>query len=65
MPPQTPALVHMQRVGCAQFAIHQDFTGRARVNCLALCKGMGLLKGSSFESSFQVRCRCRWTSTLN
>jgi len=37
----------------AQFAIHQDATGRARETCLALCKGIGLTRSGVFESSFR------------
>lgn len=37
----------------AQFAVHQDATGRARETCLALCKGIGLTRGGVFESSFR------------
>lgn len=37
----------------AQFAIHQDATGRARETTLALSKGMGLTRGGVFESSFR------------
>jgi ketol-acid reductoisomerase len=37
----------------AQFAIHQDATGRARDMALALCKGIGLTRGGVFESSFR------------
>jgi ketol-acid reductoisomerase len=37
----------------AQFAIHQNATGRARETCLALCKGIGLTRGGVFESSFR------------
>jgi ketol-acid reductoisomerase len=37
----------------AQFAVHQDATGRARATTLALCKGVGLTRGGVFESSFR------------
>jgi ketol-acid reductoisomerase len=37
----------------AQFAVHQDASGRARERVLALCKGMGLTRGGVFESSFR------------
>jgi len=37
----------------AQFAVHQDATGRARERTLALCKGIGLTRGGVFESSFR------------
>jgi ketol-acid reductoisomerase len=37
----------------AQFAVHQDATGRARATTLALCKAIGLTRGGVFESSFR------------
>ena len=37
----------------AQFAVHQDASGKARQMALALCKGMGLTRGGAFESSFR------------
>jgi ketol-acid reductoisomerase len=37
----------------AQFAVHQDATGRARQTALALCKGIGCTRGGVFESSFR------------
>ena len=37
----------------AQFAVHQDPTGRARATTLALCKAIGLTRGGVFESSFR------------
>ena len=37
----------------AQFAVHQDASGQARVTALALCKGIGLTRGGVFESSFR------------
>ena len=37
----------------AQFAIHQDASGKAREKTLALCKGIGLTRGGVFESSFR------------
>jgi ketol-acid reductoisomerase len=37
----------------AQFAVHQDASGKARQMVLALCKGIGLTRGGVFESSFR------------
>jgi ketol-acid reductoisomerase len=37
----------------AQFAVHQDTSGRARDTTLALCKAIGLTRGGVFESSFR------------
>ncbi len=37
----------------AQFAVHQDASGRAHEKTLALCKGIGLTRGGVFESSFR------------
>jgi len=37
----------------AQFAVHQDASGKARQTVLALCKGIGLTRGGAFESSFR------------
>ena len=37
----------------AQFAVHQDASGKARERTLALCKGIGLTRGGVFESSFR------------
>jgi len=37
----------------AQFAVHQDASGRARQRALALCKGIGCTRGGVFESSFR------------
>ena len=41
------------RGALAQFAVHQDATGRARSTTLALCKAIGLTRGGVFESSFR------------
>jgi ketol-acid reductoisomerase len=37
----------------AQFAVHQDASGKARQTTLAVCKGIGLTRGGVFESSFR------------
>ena len=37
----------------AQFAVHQDASGKAREMTLALCKGIGLTRGGVFKSTFR------------
>ena len=41
------------RGAMAQFAVHQDASGRAREGALALCRGIGLTRGGVFESTFR------------
>jgi ketol-acid reductoisomerase len=37
----------------AQFAVHQDASGRGRQTALALCRGIGLTRGGVFDSTFR------------
>lgn len=37
----------------AQFAVHQDSSGKARGTVLALCKGVGLTRAGVFDSTFR------------
>lgn len=46
-------LFENDRGAIAQFAVHQDATGKARDRVLAICKGEGLTRGGVFESSFR------------
>jgi len=56
-PRMTGAMVrHLYEQGkgaIAQFAVHQDASGRALEMTLALCKGMGLTRGGVFASTFR------------
>jgi ketol-acid reductoisomerase len=51
--PHVRALFVQGSGALAQFAVHQDVSGHARVTVLALCKGIGLTRNGVFESSFR------------